>query len=65
MPNVAYTAAQTSQASESDMLPMLALIAVRDIRDEEALLNYRLSNHIARPAWYTPVDYTEDKRRWA
>ncbi len=47
------------------MLLCLALVAVRDLEDEELLLNYRLSPGLARPAWYTPVDAAEDQRRWA
>jgi hypothetical protein len=35
------------------------------IEDEEVLLNYRLSPHVPRPAWYHPVDAQEDQRRWA
>ncbi|KAK9812844.1 hypothetical protein WJX72_004622 [[Myrmecia] bisecta] len=43
----------------------LALVALRDLHNEELLLNYRLSPHVARPDWYTPVDADEDNRRWA
>lgn len=43
----------------------LALVATRPVNNEELLLNYRLSTHVARPAWYTPVDEEEDRRRWA
>ena len=43
----------------------LALVATRPIVDEEILLNYRLSTHVARPAWYNPVNEQEDRRRWA
>lgn len=46
-------------------VPGLALVASRPLQDEELLLNYRLSNHVSRPLWYTPVDEEEDKRRWA
>lgn len=43
----------------------LALVAVAPIQDEELLLNYRLSTHVKRPAWYHAVDAEEDARRWA
>ena len=63
LPNVLYS---DGKAEAGDgILPMLALVAVRELRNEEVLLNYRLSNFIARPSWYTPVDAAEDKRRWA
>ncbi len=65
MPNVVFTTADPSQDPDVGLLPMLALVATREIADEEILLNYRLSNYIARPAWYNPVDAAEDKRRWA
>lgn len=63
MPNVLFDNGKNEQMDS--LLPMLALIAVREIWDEEILVNYRLSNFIARPSWYTPVDDAEDKRRWA
>lgn len=65
MPNVVFTSGQTGDDSQPDPLPMLVLVATREVQDEEVLLNYRLSNYIARPSWYTPVDAAEDKRRWA
>ncbi|XP_074285567.1 uncharacterized protein LOC141611058 [Silene latifolia] len=43
----------------------LVLVATRAIRDEEILLNYRLSNSKQRPSWYSPVDEEEDRRRWS
>ncbi len=43
----------------------LALVATREIEDEELLLNYRLSPGLARPSWYTAVDEAEDSRRWS
>lgn len=42
----------------------LALVATRPLADEEILMNYRLSTHLERPAWYHPVDNAEDERRW-
>ena len=48
----------------------LLLVASRDIKDEELLLNYRLSPGAATPDWYhtnddVPIDPVEAKRRWA
>lgn len=45
----------------------LALVALRDIKNEELFLNYRLNpNSInSLPDWYHPVDKEEDIRRWA
>ena len=63
LPNVLYSDGEVG--ATNGILPMLALVAVRELRNEEVLLNYRLSNFIARPSWYTPVDAAEDKRRWA
>lgn len=42
----------------------LVLISTKEVCNEELFLNYRLSNHKKWPAWYTPVDSEEDKRRW-
>lgn len=42
----------------------IALIATQEVHNEELLLNYRLSPHVSRPSWYTPVDDEEDRRRW-
>ncbi|KAJ8759301.1 hypothetical protein K2173_006821 [Erythroxylum novogranatense] len=47
------------------VLKTLVLVATRELCDEEVLLNYRLSNSKRRPAWYTPVDEDEDRRRWS
>lgn len=47
------------------VLKTLVLVATRALCDEELLLNYRLSNSKRRPAWYTPVDEEEDRRRWS
>lgn len=63
LPNILFSDGKA--AAPQLVLPMLALVAVRELQDEEVLLNYRLSNYIARPSWYTPVDSAEDKRRWA
>ncbi|GAV72250.1 hypothetical protein CFOL_v3_15738 [Cephalotus follicularis] len=50
--------------SDIPVLKTLVLVATRALCNEEVLLNYRLSNSKRRPAWYTPVDEEEDRRRW-
>ena len=45
-------------------MPSLALLATRDLKDEELFLDYRLSPNIERPPWYVPVDANEEIRRW-
>lgn len=32
---------------------------------DEILLNYRLSPHVPRPAWYYSIDPEAEARRWA
>jgi len=55
-----------SNATESNRIRSLVLVATRDISDgEEILLNYRLSTHVSPPSWYTRVDPEEDARRWS
>ncbi|KAL1828946.1 hypothetical protein DCAR_0208224 [Daucus carota subsp. sativus] len=54
-----------SNVSDNPVLKTLVLVATRDLSNEEVLLNYRLSNAKKRPAWYTPVDEEEDRRRWS
>ncbi|CAM8976887.1 hypothetical protein QQ045_029990 [Rhodiola kirilowii] len=51
--------------SEIPVLKTLALVATRELCDEEVCLNYRLSNLKRRPEWYFPVDEEEDQRRWS
>lgn len=63
MPNA--TMESDGSIATQDDTPGLALVATRPLQDEELLLNYRLSTHVARPAWYSPVDEAEDARRWA
>lgn len=53
------------RARRPDVVRTLVLIASKEIRDEEVLLNYRLSPHVKPPDWYHPVDSDEDKRRWS
>ncbi|KAK1566540.1 hypothetical protein Q3G72_001217 [Acer saccharum] len=55
----------SSSGSDVPVLKTLVLVATRVLNDEEVLLNYRLSNSKRRPAWYTPVDEEEDRRRWS
>nr|XP_029119728.1 uncharacterized protein LOC105042765 isoform X2 [Elaeis guineensis] len=47
------------------VLKTIVLVATRALSDEELFLNYRLSNQMRRPVWYTPVDEEEDRRRWS
>ncbi|KAH0934816.1 LOW QUALITY PROTEIN: hypothetical protein HID58_011933 [Brassica napus] len=54
-----------SNGVEAPVLKTLVLVATRALRDEELLLNYRLSNSKRRPDWYTPVNEEEDRRRWS
>lgn len=55
----------SGDVSEVPVLKTLVLIATRALCNEEILLNYRLSNSKRGPAWYTPVDEEEDRRRWS
>lgn len=55
----------SDDVSDVPVLKTLVLIATRALHNEEILLNYRLSNSKRRPAWYTPVDEEEDRRRWS
>ena len=43
----------------------LALVAKRQIQDEELYLDYRLNPNHPRPAWYEPVDAEAEQRRWS
>lgn len=52
-------------AGSKGSVPGLAFVACRPLKDEELLLNYRLSTHVQRPAWYKAIDDDEDSRRWA
>ncbi|KAF3597507.1 hypothetical protein DY000_02026241 [Brassica cretica] len=54
-----------SNGLDAPVLKTLVLVATRALRDEELLLNYRLSNSKRRPDWYTPVNEEEDRRRWS
>ena len=47
------------------VLKGLALVASREVRDEELFLNYRLNPGNKYPEWYVPVDAEEDSRRWS
>ena len=53
-----------TRRAEGDVFCLL-LVANKDIKDEELLLNYRLSPGALTPDWYVPVDPAEAKRRWA
>lgn len=68
MPNVMYcdihAAAAGGGIEQLGVVKGLAFVAIRQIQDEEVLLNYRLNPQVQKPAWYAPVDVEEDKRRW-
>ena len=68
MPNVMYCNTHAAAADNGNeqlrVIKGLAFVAVRQIQDEEILLNYRLNPQVQKPAWYAPVDVEEDKRRW-
>lgn len=55
----------SDQDAGAPVMKTLVLVATRALRDEEVLLNYRLSNSKRRPSWYSPVDEEEDRRRWS
>ncbi|KAK4743038.1 hypothetical protein SAY87_001039 [Trapa incisa] len=54
-----------SGGPSNPILRTLVLVATRALCNEELLLNYRLSNSKRRPAWYSPVNEEEDRRRWS
>lgn len=60
-----FRSSAKNRGSGVPVLKTLVLVANRVLCDEEVLLNYRLSNSKRRPAWYTPVDEEEDRRRWS
>lgn len=51
----------------NDAAPCVALVALRNLKNEELFLNYRLNPNAPGgvPDWYAPVDIQEDARRWA
>ncbi|KAI0528726.1 hypothetical protein KFK09_001268 [Dendrobium nobile] len=53
------------QVLDAPVMKTLVLVAMRPLCEEEAYLNYRLSNSKRRPSWYSPVDEEEDQRRWS
>lgn len=66
-PVIDYGQAHTDSAAARRRIPGVALVATRDISDEELFLNYRLNPNAPAglPSWYSPVDGAEDDRRWA
>ena len=64
LPNVVYQSDEYDRWDVDDILGVV-LVALRDICDEEVLLNYRLTPHVLRPDWYVAVDHEEEWRRWA
>lgn len=65
IPNVLFRGKDTTVRDEEDVLPIIVFVALRNLLNEEILLNYRLSPHVSRPSWYTPIDAEEDWRRWS
>lgn len=55
------------QCPASEQAQGVVFVALRDLRDEELYLNYRLNPNAPSglPSWYHPVDAEEDARRWA
>ncbi|CAD7697430.1 unnamed protein product [Ostreobium quekettii] len=64
IPNLTFYERGTEPRVSDDIMGAV-LIALRDLRDEEVFLNYRLTPHVSRPEWYEPVDVEEEWRRWA
>lgn len=60
-----FKSSAKNSVSDVPVLKTLVLVATRALCNEEVLLNYRLSNTKRRPAWYSPVDEEEDRRRWS
>ena len=56
--------ASSENSSTGVALRGLALVAMRELREEELYLDYRLNPLKKYPAWYTPVDEEESRRRW-
>lgn len=65
IPNVLFRGKDSKVIGSDLALPTLVFVALRDLKDEEIFLNYRLSPHVARPSWYIPVDTDEEWRRWS
>jgi hypothetical protein len=55
------------QCSVTEPTQGVVFVALRDLKDEELFLNYRLNPNAPSglPSWYCPVDAEEDARRWA
>ncbi|KAL4517192.1 hypothetical protein Ndes2437B_g06799 [Nannochloris sp. 'desiccata'] len=58
---------ETHLPRRNDAAPCVALVALRNLENEELFLNYRLNPNApgGLPDWYVPVDVEEDTRRWA
>lgn len=64
VPNVEF--GSDPQLASPAAVPGLALVAARELRDEELFLNYRLNPNLPNlPDWYTAVDAEENARRWS
>ena len=68
MPIVQFTGKEESVLPRpEDPAPCVALIATRELSNEELFLNYRLNPNAPSglPNWYSAVDPEEDSRRWS
>lgn len=63
--NFWFKSGSLNDGDGTPMVKTLLLVTTEDVSDEEIFLNYRLSNSKKWPAWYTPVDEEEDRRRWS
>lgn len=56
---------QFAAMDPDEVVSGLALVAGRELQEEEIYVNYRLNPQLRRPVWYAPVDEQEDEMRWA
>lgn len=55
----------TSHPGRRDVVRTLALIAMRDLEDEEVFMDYRFNPAVQAPEWYTPCEQgINSQRRW-
>lgn len=63
--NFWFKSGSLNDGDDTPIVKTLLLVTTEDVSDQEIFLNYRLSNSKKLPAWYTPVDVEEDRRRWS
>lgn len=62
---VASVSAFANNSTSPSIVPTIAVVATRDLRDEEVLMNYRFNpNGPDVPAWYHDCDPESSARRW-